>query len=730
MTQSQRRARPWRRIALGILLAVLGIAVVAAAYIFWPVQVDLAHLAVPPERYDARILRDTWGVPHIFGQTDADASYGLAYAHAEDDFLTIQQSLIAARGWLARVYGADSAPNDYMVQLLRIWDVVAAGYETGLRPETRALVEAYADGLNHYAALHADEVLLADIFPITGELVIAASVHKSPLFFGLDGTLGELFADERQSDMAAPESAGFWSGFSDYQYGSNTLAVAPSRTADGSTFFAVNSHQPWSGPVTWYEAHLHSEEGLDVVGGLFPATPVVIHGHNRDLGWAFTVNHADLTDVYVLTINPDDPNQYWYDDAWHDLEVRPAPIRVRLIGRLEITVTEEALWSAYGPVVRQDHGTYALRYAGYGRVDIFEQLYDLNRAASFEEWQTAMYSGALPTFNVGYADRAGNIYYLYNASIPLRQPGWDWSLYLPGESSDLLWTEYLPHEELPQVLNPPSGFVQNANSSPYYTTSGPGNPDPADFAASLGIETYPTNRALRFLDLFTADESITFAEFQAYKFDETYHLDSDMAELVDLILALDVDDARQQQAQALLAEWDFQTGVMSRHAALPIMTLRYLVDLAPEIEASSLARHDFSDAPVAAAFAQAVAYLDETFGRLDPEWGDVQRLRRGDADLPIGGGPDVPHATYAALDEDDRMLAYVGDSFVMLIAWRPDGSLESYSIHQYGSATQDESSPHYNDQSPLFTQMALKPVWLDEADIRANLEREYRPGEE
>jgi acyl-homoserine-lactone acylase len=728
MTQHERRAWPWRRIIPGILLVILVIIAALAAYIFWPVQVDLAHLAVPSDRYDVRILRDSWGVPHIFGQTDADAAYGLAYAHAEDDFLTIQQSLVAARGWLARVYGADSAANDFMVQLLRIWDVVEAGYESDLRPETHALVEAYADGINHYAALHPDDVLLADIFPITGELVVAASVHKSPLFFGLDDTLGELFADERQSDVAAPERV--WSGFGDYQYGSNTLAIGPSRTVDGSTFFAVNSHQPWSGPVTWYEAHLHSEEGLDVVGGLFPATPVVIHGHNRDLGWAFTVNHADLADVYVLTINPDDPNQYWYDDAWHDLEVRPAPIRVNLIGRLEITVTEEALWSAYGPVVRRDHGTYALRYAGFGRVDIFEQLYDLNRATNFEEWQTAMYSGALPTFNVGYADREGNVYYLYNASIPMRPAGWDWSLYLPGESSDLLWTDYLPHADLPQVLNPPSGFVQNANSSPYYTTSGSGNPDPADFPASLGIETYPTNRAMRFLDLISADESITFEEFRAYKFDETYHSESDMAELVELVLALDVDDPLQQQGQALLAAWDFQAGITSTHAALPIMTLHYLADLDPEIKTTSLAQHDLSDAPVAEAFAQAVTYLDETYDRLDPVWGDVQRLRRGDADLPIGGGPDVPHSTYSALDEDDRLRAYVGDSFIMLIAWKPDGSLESYSIHQYGSATMVETSPHYNDQAPLFTRMELKPVWLDEADILANLGREYRPGEE
>ena len=193
-----RKRIPWKRIAITLLLILAA----AAAYIFWPQSVNLAHLAAAGQGYDVRILRDTWGVPHIFGKTDADAAYGLAYAHAEDDFLTIQQSLLAARGRLATVYGQEAAPNDYMVHLLRIWDVVEAGYERDLTPETRAIVQAYADGLNHYAALHPDQVLTPEAFPVTGQDVVAGSVHKSPLFFGLERTLAELFRDERQKELS------------------------------------------------------------------------------------------------------------------------------------------------------------------------------------------------------------------------------------------------------------------------------------------------------------------------------------------------------------------------------------------------------------------------------------------------------------------------------------------------------------------------------------------------
>jgi penicillin amidase/acyl-homoserine-lactone acylase len=183
-------------LTLSLLLLTL------TAYIFNPRPVpDLITLLPLGEQYDVRILRDEWGVPHVFGVTDADAAFGLAYAHAEDDFLTIQQITLAARGELATVYGPDAAPNDYMVQLLHIWDVVNAQYETDLTPETRAVLQGYADGLNYYAALHPDEVL-PGVFPVAGIDLAAASVHRSPLFFGLDDVLGDLFEDERQSEVS------------------------------------------------------------------------------------------------------------------------------------------------------------------------------------------------------------------------------------------------------------------------------------------------------------------------------------------------------------------------------------------------------------------------------------------------------------------------------------------------------------------------------------------------
>jgi penicillin amidase/acyl-homoserine-lactone acylase len=534
----------WKRIGIVLLL----LALVAAAVLFWPESTRLNDLQNIGESYDVRILRDEWGVPHVFGQTDADVAHGLAYAHAEDDFLTIQQTVLAARGHLATVYGKDAAPNDYMVHLLRIWDIVNEKYISDLSPETRSICEAYADGLNHYAALHSTEAI-PGIFPVSGKDIVAGSVHKAPLFFGLERILAQLFESERPELGPTPSVSS----------GSNTFSVSPLRAAGRQTYLAVNSHQPWEGPVTWYEAHLHSEEGWDAVGGLFPGMPVITHGHNRDLGWAFTVNKPDLADVYILAINPDNPNQYRFDGQWLNLEVGTAPIEVRLFGRLKWTVKQEVLWSVYGPVVRRPHGTYAVRYAGQGEIGIFEQLYRMNRAGNFEEWQAALRLKGLPMFNVDYADREGNIYYLYNGRLPIRAEGYDWSGFVPGNTSETLWTEYLPLEQLPQVLNPISGFVQNCNSTPFQTTTGPENPRPQDFSPTLGIETSMTNRALRALELFSADESISEEEFRTYKYDMAYSSQGDMPAYIDRILQAPLpDDPDVQAALDEVKAWDLR----------------------------------------------------------------------------------------------------------------------------------------------------------------------------
>lgn len=663
--------------------------------------------------FDVRILRDTWGVPHVFGKTDADAAFGLAYAHAEDDFPLLQSVVLGVRGQLASREGPGAAPGDYVVALLGIWRDVERGWDTELAPRTRALLDGYAAGLNHYAALHPHEAW-DGVVPVRGQDILAGFALRSPFFFGLDQTLRKLFesggAPERAEEVASLP-------FAAPAIGSNAFAVAPRRSADGKTRLVVNSHQPWSGPVAWYEAHVHSDEGWDAVGGVFPGSPVILHGHNRDLGWAFTVNRPDLVDVYRLEMNPADADQYRFDGAWRDLEIGTAELKVKLFGFLPWTVRREVARSLHGPVLRLPHGTFALRWSGMGEIRQVEQWYRMNRATRWDEWLDAMRMQAIPSLNAVYADRSGRIAYLYNAKLPERAPGHEWAGVVAGDTRETLWTTFRPFDASPMVIDPPSGFVQNCNSSPFETTAGPGNPDPADFPASAGIETTMTNRALRARELLEADGSITAEELRAIKFDVGYAPDAAVLAYLDRALAAAT--PAQAEAVAIARAWDRRADAASRSAALPILTFY------PSLRARWAGR---PEPDPRASFADAIATLRRRFGRLDPTWAEVNRMRRGGFESGLGGGPDVLHAVEGPL-VDGRIAADSGDG-LMLIAAFDAGGVRSESQHQYGTALGRPASPHYADQAPRFVANETKPVWLDEAEIRRHLAREYRPGEE
>lgn len=687
------------------------------------------------DQYDVRILRDTWGVPHIFGKTDADAAFGLAYAHSEDDFYTMQTSLLTSRGQMGLVTGASGATTDFIVHLLGVKKFVAEKYESDLSPEMRAVLDAYADGVNFYAEKHPDELLLDKLLPVKGTDIAEGFVFRAPFFYGLDRAVRELFGKERRREVseksaATTETLDFTipeaiASAHDYisngqEMGSNSWSIGPGRTSDGSTFLLVNPHLAWEGPTTWYEVHIHSEEGWDMTGGLFPGSPVVTVGHNRNLGWSHTVNAPDLVDIYVLEINPDNPDQYRFEGEWLDFEIEEISLRVKVTDTMSMPVRRELVHSIHGPVIRNDHGVYAINYAGRGDIRSVEQWFRMNKAKNFDEWLDAMKMRAIHSFNTIYGDKEGNIYCVYNALMPIRTEGYDYSKYLPGNTRETLWNGYLPFEKLPQVLNPESSFVQNCNSSPFTITFGPGNPNPDDYSPTFGIETRITNRTLRALELHAADDSITYDEFHQYKFDMYYSKDSYAAMALEAVLTVEEpEDALGREALAVLRKWDLGTDPENTSAALGVLSFR------------SRAGQNPDPAVLLEKVREVAATLKEFHGRIDVPWKEVNRLQRGSLDVGLGGGPDILHCiTGRSIDGGARTVGRHGDGYTMLVAWDKDGNLTSRSMHQYGTATLDENSPHYADQVPLIVERRTKEVWMDEAAIRANLEREYRPGEE
>jgi acyl-homoserine-lactone acylase len=686
-----------------VILALVG--VIAADRLAQPAAPDPAQFIARAARYDVHIRRDSWGVPHIAGKTDADVGFGIGFAHCEDDFATIQDVALASRGQLAASTGIKGATTDYLVHLFRVWENIDARYEKDLPADVRRVAEAYADGVNYYAALHPDKVK-PGLLPLTGKDVAAGFVFKTPFFYGLDAMLRKLNQDTGGKPL--PE------------IGSNGLAVGPHRSADGATRLLVNSHQPYEGPVSWYEAVLQSGEGWHVAGGFFPGTPFMLHGHNEHLGWANTVNDPDLADVYKLTINPANDNQYRLDGKWRDFEKSDAAIRVKLWGPLFWTFHRDVLWSAQGPVFKTDHGVYAVRYAGMNEIRQALQYYRLNKAKNLDEWKAAMRLQALPSINYVYADEKGNIGYVYNGQFPVRKEGFNWRGFLPGDRSDLIWHAYLPFDKIPQLWNPKSDFVFNSNNTPFQATAPGDDLKPSQFSPTLGIQTNMTNRAMRALETFGADPAITADAFQRYKFDLSYSVHADLMRMIAAVLAADPGgDADLKQAQAILRHWDRKTDIHDRGTALAVLMG---VRAAPEEQGGP-----WKEKPVDA-LKEAIGILKTHFGRLDPEWGQINRVRRGTVDLPIDGGPDIYRAVYGKQEDDGTLTAVDGDTFIMFVTWDKAGRLSSQSIHQFGSATLDRSSPHYADQSPLFVKMQLKPVWFTDDALKGHIARDYRPG--
>lgn len=699
-----RRWLKWVGVALLVLVSIAAVNAIASAAFL----ARFEALDEPPSRPNVVIRRDRWGVPHVKGRRDADAAFGLAWAHAEDDFVTLEQVMAGTRGRLGELTGAKGAAQDYAYHLLGVRADVDRGYRARLSPQVRAVIEAYADGLNLYAARHPEERRLRGLFPIRGQDIAAGFALTSPFFFGLDHTLGALVENKplpNDSNLERPR-------------GSNAFAVAPSRSADGATRLLINSHQPWSGPVAWYEAHVTSDEGLDMAGGLFPIAPFPLNGHNGVLGWANTVNRPDLVDVYRLALT-DDGAGYRFDGRTLPLERRRVWLNVRL-GPFVVPVPRNVYRSVHGPVIRNEAGAFAVRYGGIGEIAQVEQYYRLAKARSYDAWLAAMRLEAIPATNFIYADRTGRIAFFYNARFPERAAGYDWRGVLPGDTSRTLWRRQLPFAAAPQLVDPPGGWLMNANNAPWIAT------DPADdlkraaFSPLLGIEENVTNRALRSVALLSPMPKISGEALWRVKMDTGYAPGSYELRYVARVLALDLRGRPElARAQRLLASWDRTLDGRGSADALALLVIKYpFRDL----------YRNRAPAPPAEALADAVERLSGTFGRLDPPLGALLRLRRADVDLPLTGGPGALRAIYTAWDPDGRLRADLGDSYIMDVAWDRAGKVRARSVHQFGAATSRAMSRHYADQAQLFARGAMKPAWFSEAELAPNIACRYRPG--
>ena len=680
-------------LASGAVLATIFVGLAS-----WDGLTAEGSVADPVRKHDVRIERDGWGVPHIFGKTDADVAYGLALAHAQDDFRNLEEVVAAVRGRGGAIIGEDGAKVDFAGALLGA-NATAAAHYGELPADTRALLEAYAQGLNEYAAGHRAEQRIRGLFPVNGQDIVAGFMLRSPFFFGLDKPLGALVAGDPVPRDAGPAD----------ERGSNGFAVAGKRSADGVTRLIVNSHQPWEGGVSWWEVVVHSEEGWDFAGALFPGAPYPLLGHNKTLGWTNTVNRPDLIDVYKLVVN-DAGTEYRLDGKWLPLQSERVWLRVK-VGPVVLPVPRTIYRSAHGPVIRNDKGYFAIRYAGIDDVRQVTQYYRLNKARTRDEWQRVMDMQAISGTNFIYADAAGHIGMYYNARFPARSPGYDWKGVLPGDTSKTLWKSYLPWRADPMTVDPASGWVGNSNNTPFLSTAPADEQKRDEYAPEMGIETYVTNRALRYQALFAGlgDKPISRDDLLRIKFDKGYDKAGWAGDWYREVMALDTSKTPDlAAAQKLIGQWDWTLDCQG--PADTLVTTAF----------AQAARFAYMNKPrpdTAAALREAVDTLTKHYGRIDVPLGDFQRLRRGKVDLPVCGGPETLRAIIGTLAPDGRRVGNNGDGYIMLIEWAPDGGVTSRSVHQFGAATVRTNSPHYADQSALFAAEKWKKLDFDGAGV-------------
>ncbi len=673
--------------------------------------VELSYSQVEPINID--IVRGPYGTPHIFAETDKETAYGLAWAHAEDDFKTIQQTFLPVKNSLGRYLGKDGVILDYVIQLLRCEKTVDAHYDD-LSPEVINVIEGYVEGINAYALNHPEEVLVKNTFPISVKEYLVGFNLVIHFFSDAGDVIRDLFGNKISSLTDSSLTS----------IGSNAFAFRSSKTKEGKTYLNVNTHQPLEGQFAWYEAHLVSNEGWNMLGGLFPGAPMPFIGTNENLGWTHTYNYPDLIDVYQLQMNPKNKNQYLFDDKWVNLEVSKAKLKVKLKFGITIPVRKELLWSEYGPVVRNDSGVFSFHLNALENISAIDQWYHMSKSANYDEFMQALNIMGIPRFNIMYADKEDNIYYVSNAQLPVRDTSYDWNLVLPGNTSKTVIREHHKLKELPQLFNPSQGYLFNTNHSPFNCAHPDDNPDEEDYPATFSFQEKINNRSLRFEELIQQYDKISYQDFIDIKYDQQYPTPIFCPfEINDIFEYNSPDYPEIKDLIDIIQAWDRKADTNSIGAAQWYIYYELLNKRITQV------KHDL-DAPVPSALIiealkSTKDYFLDNFGRIDVVFKDFQKHVRGDVEIPVSGLVDMIAATSTTSYNSGAVKAVSGDSYIMLVRYGDD-QVVIETVLPYGTSAHPDS-PHYTDQMHMYVNHKRKKMSLDKDVIMESAIKIYHP---
>ncbi|MCX4243582.1 penicillin acylase family protein [Paraliomyxa miuraensis] len=698
----------WRAIARG---GLAGVVVGALGCGLTPGEL----VAGPSEPVEIRW--DRWQVPHVRARSREGVAYGLGYAQLRAYPEELLQLYAVARGEAAEHWGTRYRSSDRMVRTLGLAEHAErdlAGASAGLRAE----LEAFARGMNDYAAAHPEAIprLARRVLPVRpsdplahGRRVLLCFLlltGQRPLVLSIDGEVMPTVA------------------------GSNLWAIGPSRSASGHAMLLANPHLPWGPPaLRMFEAHLRGPDA-PLYGATLLGFPVLMLGFNDAIAWSHTVNVLDAADLYEL--RPQEGG-YRFDGEVRPFEEHTETMRVKRKVGWPKKETVRIRRSVHGPVIELADGRLMAVRTGLDDVGAgwLETWAAMGRARTLEEFEGALRTGNLPMFTVGYADRDGHVLYLSAGRIFDRRgtpEGGDfgtwWGAPLPGDTSTALWTEQLPYEALPRVIDPPSGFVQNGNGVPWLATLP--SPFPAEQPAALPPRRFVGMRELHGLRMLLDDEAIDFDELRALRYDSRLELADHV--LDDLLSAA----ARAEpsglvpRAAAVLTAWDRTAAERTgSHGATLFEAWARRAMARPDPFAVPWSEQDPLRTPMGLRepstaledLEAAALEVEAAHGRLDPPWAQVHRFRD---DLPGAGASGEALGSFFTIEHEPgkggSMHPMGGDTFVAIVELRPEGPRAEV-VLAYGNAS--PNGPHGGDQLELLATGTMRAPRLDSAEIDA-----------
>jgi acyl-homoserine-lactone acylase len=703
------------------------------------------------------IIRDDWGVPHIYGKTDADVVFGLMYAQAEDDFNRVETNFINSQGRLAEAEGEGEIYRDLRMKLFIDPADMKAQYNDS-PPWLKALMDGWAEGLNFYLATHPDvkprvitkfEPWMALSFSegsIGGDIE-RVNLRELEAFYG-DKKPVTTTATVRSAEADAVGEG----GPPEEPRGSNGIAIAGMNTASGRAQLLINPHTSF---FFREEAQMVSEEGLNAYGALTWGQFFIYQGFNDRAGWMHTSSSVDNIDEYLETITKKDDGSYTYRVG---KEERALIAKKIVVPYKTASGTSQKEFTTYrthrGPIVRQVTEKGDTRWVSVRLMEepmkALIQSFSRTKARNLAEYKKVMEAHTNSSNNTLYADADGNIAYLHSNFIPKRDPKFDWTKPVDGTNPATEWNGVLSFDETPNVVNPPNGWVYNTNNYPFSAAGAEHSPRQKDFPAYVdsGSENPRGIHAIRVLEGkkgFTVD-SLVAAAYDSLlpEFEVQIPL---LLKAYDAAPASNPLKSKLAEPIALLKDWDYRWAATSVPTSVAIF---YGEDLwqrvTPEARKAGLSTYEFMRSRATAqqrleSLAAGVDKLEADFGKWQTPWGDINRFQRNDAAIVQkfdDSKPSTPvmftSARWGSLASfgsraypgTKKWYGTSGNSFVAVIEFGDQVKARAVTA---GGLNSNPASKHFNDQAERYATGNLRDVYFYREQLKGHTEREYKPGQ-